>query len=132
MREIIEKIKNKQNFSEIPIHDFAPDGSWASEIARNLKTQMKTTQLRKVFTVIKDLEIKTKGKKDSEQFTDEEIYMLIPLLAYAKGRKLITEEFYNLIKVIIGDGKTTKIKTIGDYTRFAKFMTAIIAYTKQD
>ncbi len=95
---------------------------------------MKVNQLRKVFSELKNIELvlKRQGKKDSDDFNDPRLSLLIPQLAYAKARKLIREDFYELMKVVIGDKKTTKIKKVGDYRRFVEFMTAIVAYHKQD
>lgn len=95
---------------------------------------MKPNQLRKVFHELKRMELETrqKGKKDSsDPFENQRIYLLIPQLAYAKARELIQEDFYTLMKLIIGDSKTTKVKSIADYRRFVEFMTAIVAYHKK-
>lgn len=131
MKAITENIRAAASFKEIPVERFAPSGSWAEAIAEKLKNDMKTTQLRKVFTSIKSMEQKTKGKNGDDPFDDPAIFMLVPHLAYAKGRKLITGDFYDLIKTIIGDGKSGKIKTVNDFRRFVDFMTAIVAYHKQ-
>ncbi|MFH1581739.1 MAG: type III-A CRISPR-associated protein Csm2 [Pseudomonadota bacterium] len=123
--------KNK-TFKDVSIIEFAPPGKWAEKIA-NQNKKMNTTQLRKVFTTIKSLELKVKGKKMEDKFDEPELYMLIPLLAYAKGRKVIPPDsgFYEMMKAIIGDGITGKIQTVGDFKQFVNFMTAIIAYHKE-
>ena len=131
MDKIIKAIKAKTHFKDVPIIDFAPKDKWADKIAEKLGDKMKTTQLRKFFTSIKSMEQKTKGKDKTDHFNDPSIYMLIPHLAYAKARKLIIPDFYNLIKEIIGDGQNGKIKTVEDFNRFVEFMTAIVAYHKQ-
>ena len=125
MTEILDKIKS---FSELKVEEFAPPGKWADTIAR--KQDMKTTQLRKVFTTIKQIDLKVKGEKDDKDFSDPSLYMLVPHLAYAKARKFISDDFYELIKTIIGDGREGKIKKVKDFRRFAEFMTAIVAYHK--
>lgn len=122
---------NTKNFRDVQIIEFAPPGKWAHSIAQKLDKEMKITQLRKIFTTIKSLEMKVKGKNQNEIFSEQEFYMLIPHLAYAKGRKLIPADFYDLMKAIIGDGKYGKIKTVEDFRRFVDFMTAIIAYHKE-
>ena len=131
MDDIINKIIEKKNFKDIPISDFAPADKWSDMIAKQLGDKMKTTQLRKFFTEIKLMEQKNKGKDLNAPFSDPKLFMLIPHLAYAKARKLIIPKFYDLMKTIIGDGNSGKIKTIGDYQRFVEFMTAIVAYHKQ-
>lgn len=121
-----------KTFKDVLITEFAPPGKWA-EIIANKNKKMKTTQLRKVFTTIKSLELKVKGRNPAEPFNEPGLYMLIPHLAYAKGRKVIPQDsgFYEMMKAIIGDGTNSKIKTIGDFRQFVDFMTAIIAYHKE-
>lgn len=132
IKEITEHLTSK-TFAEIDVDLFAPEGKWASQIAEYLGNKMKVNQLRKVFGELKNIELalKRQGKKDSDDFNDPRLSLLIPQLAYAKARKLIREDFYELMKVVIGDKKTTKIKKAGDYRRFVDFMTAIVAYHKQ-
>jgi len=131
MKEIIEIIKRKNSFQDVDIIEFAPSDAWAETIARSLKDKMKTTQLRKVFASIKQMELKAKARKDEDIFNDSKIYMMLPHLAYAKARKFINDDFYSLMKVIIGNGTSGKIKHVGDFKRFVEFMTAIVAYHKQ-
>lgn len=128
IEKIIEEIKNRRKFKEVKVDEFAKAESWADLIAQSLGDKMKTTQLRKVFTSIKLMDQRTKGKLESEQFNDPDLYMLLPQMAYAKARKLIIPEFYDLIKTVINDGK---IVDIGDFRRFVQFLTAIVAYHKQ-
>ena len=134
IEEIITKhLTSTKTFAEIDVDLFAPDGKWASQIAKYLGDKMKVNQLRKVFGELKNIELtlKRQGKKDSDEFNEPRLSLLIPQLAYARARKLIRKDFYELMKVVIGDKKTTKIKTAGDYRRFVEFMTAIVAYHKQ-
>jgi CRISPR-associated protein Csm2 len=131
MDKIIQAIRNKKSFKEVAIMEFAPSGKWADSIAASLGDKMKTTQLRKVFTAIKLIEQNVRGKKKDEPLDAPSLYMMMPHLAYAKARKLINDDFYNLMKEILGDGKSGKIQTVEDFLRFAEFMTAIVAYHKQ-
>lgn len=131
MDQIIQAIKSKSSFKDLEILEFAPSGQWAESIAKSLGEKMKTTQLRKVFTAIKLIEQNVRSKKKDDLLNDPSLYMLMPHLAYAKARKLINDDFYNLMKEIIGDAKTGKIKTVKDFMRFTEFMTAIVAYHKQ-
>jgi len=127
INKIKDLIEEKESFKEVTIKEFAlPDG-WANKIAEDLGNKMKTAQLRKVFNSIKLMEQKIKDENKQNKFDDPNLYMLLPHLAYAKGKKLIPNEFYELMKVIISN----KIKTIGDFERFCEFMTAIVAYHKQ-
>jgi len=128
IQNIIKEINNCEQFHKVEIKKFAlPEEGWADQIAEAMKRKMNTTQLRKVFNSIKLLEQKNRDKKDEDKFDDPKLYMILPYLAYAKGRKFIPPDFYDLIKVIIQE----KIKTVGDFRRFCEFMTAIVAYHKQ-
>lgn len=93
MRKIIEQIEKKTSFSEVSIKEFAPAGKWADTVAGGMK-KMKTAQLRKLFTSIKQVERKVQGKKEADKFEGAELYMLVPHLAYAKARELITGDFF--------------------------------------
>ncbi|PIS38398.1 MAG: type III-A CRISPR-associated protein Csm2, partial [Nitrospirae bacterium CG08_land_8_20_14_0_20_52_24] len=105
-----------------------PPEKWADTIAKD--QDMKTTQLRKVFTSIKQIELRVKGEDDEKDFNDSSLFMLVPHLAYAKARGFIKADFYELIKTIIGNGQNGKIKKVKDFRRFSEFMTAIVAYHK--
>ena len=130
MDEIIKEI-GERAFGDVAVMEFAPEGKWADIIAdKHLGKDMKTTQLRKVFTTIKQMDLKVKGKNDDDEFNDPSIYMMMPHLAYAKARKFINDDFYKLIKTIVGDGQKGKIKKVKDFKRFSEFMTAIVAYHK--
>jgi CRISPR-associated protein Csm2 len=132
MKQIIDAINKKGSFGDIEVTEYAPAGKWADVIAKDyLGKEMKTTQLRKVFTTIKQMDLKVKGKQDTDAFNDPALYMLIPNLAYAKARGFIKSEFYELIKAIVGDAQSSKIKKVKDFKRFSEFMTAIVAYHKQ-
>lgn len=123
---------NSKTFKDVSAKDFAPPGKWAETVAKEqVGREMKTTQLRKIFTSIKQMELKAKAKNAGAAFEDPAIFMLIPHLAYAKARGFIKADFFTLIKSIIGDGSSGKIKTVEDFQRFVEFMTAIVAYHKE-
>lgn len=128
MNEIIKAIQTKGSFGDIGVKEFAPPGKWADDIAKG--QEMKTTQLRKVFNSIKQMEVKVKGKNEEESFDDQTLYMMVPHMAYAKARGFIKPEFYDLFKNIIGDGQSGMIRKVKDFKRFSEFMTAIVAYHK--
>lgn len=93
---------------------------------------MKTSQLRKVFSEIKRIELLIKGERDEAIFENSDLLLLLPQMAYAKARDLIQPDFYEIIKLIIGKGgNETKIKTVEDFRKFVELMTAIVAYHKQ-
>jgi len=91
------------------------------------KDRLKSTQLRKFFHALKDIERTYKTKKENDPFNFSDVSPVLPELAYALGRELIPREFYDLMKECLSD---RKLKTVKDYRRFIEFLTAILAYHK--
>ncbi|MFN3787183.1 type III-A CRISPR-associated protein Csm2 [Sulfurihydrogenibium azorense] len=123
---IVQKIKSAQKLSDVLTpKEFAPIGGWADEITKKLKSELSTSQLRKIFIEIKSICDDREVLKNKTR-----LYLLYPKLAYAKGRKLIPNEFYDLIIACLDklkDGKADE----EDFKNFGDFMTAIVAYNKQ-
>lgn len=125
---IIARIQKVNSFSEIKAEEYALPKGFAERIARG-ERDMKTAQLRKFFTKIKNLEKKLQGKSKNETLSNEfknEVYLIIPELAYSKSRGLIKQGFFEIITTAIRD----KLKTVDDFRNFSRFMTAIVAYKK--
>lgn len=127
INDVKKKIEEIKTFSELDPAFYAPEGKAAHVVALNVKNTMKVTQLRKFFGHIKQIEAKIKGKKNEETFDPTHLYILMPELAYALGRNLISQDFYELMKICLSP---KKIKTIGDFRRFVEFFSAILAYHK--
>lgn len=124
--EILEKIKELGSFKDLKPEEFALPGKMADRIAQ-ADRRMKTSQLRKFFTKIKNIEKKLKGKSALEEDLKNEMYMIVPELAYALGRELIGKDSYDTIATIIKE----KIRSKEDFINFSRFMTAIVAYKKK-
>ncbi|NPA52089.1 MAG: type III-A CRISPR-associated protein Csm2 [Aquificae bacterium] len=133
IEEFTQKIERASSLSEVLLpKEFAPfETGWAFKIVKQLKEQhkddkrkypeFKTTQLRKIFTEIKEI----CQRKDKER-----LYLLYPKLAYSKGRKLIPDNFYKLIVACLDKLKTSNNEE--DFERFEEFITAIVAYNKYE
>lgn len=123
---LVQKIKSAPKLSDVLTpKEFAPVGGWADEITKKLKSELSTSQLRKIFIEIKSICDDREVLKNKTR-----LYLLYPKLAYAKGRKLIPNEFYDLIIACLDklkDGKADE----KDFKNFGDFMTAIVAYNKQ-
>ncbi len=129
--DLISEIKNVDSLKEVfKPEDYAlPDG-WAHKTAQSLsKDAMNSNQLRKIFTQLKTIEDKIDRSKSSEITNEQmnEILLIMPQIAYANGRRLISWPFYNLMKECI---TPKKIKDKEDYKSFVSFYTAVIAYSK--
>jgi len=131
IEEIKEEIERASKLSQVLTPDkFAPPEGWAKKIVEALKrgrsTKLKTSQLRKIFTEVKEIcDKKIKGIGDG----DTELYLLYPKLAYAQGRDLMPKDFYELLVVCLNKLKNSGDKD--DFKVFKEFMTAIVAYNKQ-
>ena len=134
---VIRLISNpKFIFSKLEPESFAPapDDQWtgggAAYVVAKSQGKMKITQLRKLFAEIKRLDTILKGK-DNDQPLDNEFYtriwLLHPELAYARGRGLIDDSFFRLIRLSLSKDK---LNTVADFHRLADFITAIVAYRK--
>lgn len=131
IEKFTEKIKNSKSLSEVlNPQDFAPfETGWAYKIVKQLKCQheknkklfpeFKTTQLRKIFTEIKEI---------TQQKNKERLFLLYPKLAYSKGRKLIPDNFYKLLVACLDKLKVSNNSE--DFDRFEKFIETIVAYNK--
>jgi CRISPR-associated protein Csm2 len=111
---------------------FAEPDQVADKIAESYvkEGEMKTTQLRKVFHALKENERIVKAKKDEEELdpsTTTRIRLLVPEIAYARGRKLIPQEFYELMRLCLS---SNKLKKVGDLRVLMQLLTAILAYQK--
>lgn len=130
--KILDEIGKLKMLKDLSIKLIADENGYADKVAHTLRN-MKTTQLRRFFGAIKLIE-RTIEEENSEKAWDEveaEFYLLKPKIAYAKGRKLISEEFYQVLKVSLNkiDVGTNQEK-IENFKRFVKFLESIVAYHK--
>lgn len=131
INDLIAEIKKADSLKEVFVPEkYALPNGWAHKTAERLsKDAMNSNQLRKIFTQLKTIEENIDRNKDN-QLTNEQmnqILLLMPQIAYAKGRNLITWPFYNLMKECINP---KKIRDKEDYKSFVSFYTAVVAYSK--
>jgi len=131
IKDVIEHIKGLESLSELDVEYYAVENGAADIVAQNVKREMKVNQLRRFFDEIKRIQIEYRGKDLDESFDPKKLYKILPELAFALGRKLITHDYYRLMKECIrnDDGKT-RIKTVRDFDCFVNFLSAILAYHK--
>lgn len=140
--ELIREIKNANTLKDVFTPEkYALPGGWADSIASIIiiedskkkqennkkKASMNSNQLRKIFTQLKNIEKKLDEKQKLDENLTNEILLLMPQIAYTRGRELISESFYNLLKECIS---SNKIMDKEDFKRFVKFYEAVIAYSK--
>ncbi|KAF5430048.1 CRISPR-associated protein Csm2 [Candidatus Methanomarinus sp.] len=126
--KILKGIEKLDMFKDLDIKLLADEGEYADTLANKLRN-MKTTQLRRFFGAVKEIESNLNGK--SWEDVEADFYLLKPKLAYAKGRKLIPAEFYEVVKtsmnkVDVGNNQDK----IANYKMFVRFLESIVAYHK--
>ncbi|MEM4204196.1 MAG: type III-A CRISPR-associated protein Csm2 [Candidatus Methanomethylicaceae archaeon] len=119
---VIQFIQNLPSMSHLKPEDYAEVNGLAEQVG---KQEIKATQLRKIFHYIKDL--KRQFQRSGGSFDRAKVALIMPSLAYAKGRKLIPEEFYELLALCFGP---QKCKSFADFESAANFLEAIMAYHK--
>jgi CRISPR-associated protein Csm2 len=131
IRDIIKKIDSLQNMSELDEKTIAEENGYAESVARDrdIKKRLKTTQLRRIFDRVKTIERSL--NEHGWDAVQSDFYMLRPELAYAKARKLIPDQFFRLVDACMkqvdkGDNEQKR----SNYSRFVRFLEAIVAYHK--
>lgn len=122
IQDVHRFISKLPSMSHLRPEDYAEPNGLADIVA---KTEVKATQLRKIFHYIKDL--KREFQKSNASFNRAKVALIMPSLAYAKGRGHIPEEFYNLLVLCFGE---SKCRSAEDFESAANFLEAIMAYHK--
>ncbi len=129
INKMLKEIEQLTMLKDLDIKSIADEGKYAEKLAERSRSRLKTTQLRRFFGAIKDiaknLEVNEWNKVEAD------FYLLKPKLAYAKGRKLIPDEFYCVVKSLMnkidkGDENNKK----ENFIRFVQFLEAVVAYHK--
>jgi CRISPR-associated protein Csm2 len=129
--EIIAPIRKAKNLSEVGIDEIAKENGITENLAKLRGfSDLKTSQLRKFFDILKKIQVDVNDKGWNES-VENDFYMIRVNLAYARGRGLIPDEFFTLVseciaKVISPDKDLTK----KNYLRFVQIMEAMVAYHK--
>jgi CRISPR-associated protein Csm2 len=102
------------------------------KFAEELKSGVKTTQIRKFYDKLRSLEQKLEKSKLSSQKKEElneqvriGVLSLKPLLAYAVGRNKQLRNLVDVLNVAID-----KVKDYDDFKKFVEFFQTIVAYHK--
>lgn len=87
--------------------------------------ELKTAQLRRFFDPLKAIEQKVFIENREWDYVKHDFVLLTPKLAYAKGKGLIPQPFYNLIKDCL-----KRVESKEDLKSFIQFLETIVAYHK--
>ncbi len=109
--------------------EFAGEDQVAAYIAQRYKDDLKPNQTRRIFHTFKEIDRLTQHDEDNEDISEyrTQLTMLSPELAYAVGRGLIPQEFYEILQICL---RKDKLETVGDLRRLVQFLSAILAYQK--
>jgi len=94
---------------------------------KQAKDKLNPTQLRKIFHYVKKLQQGFRNRPKDEKLPRAEIALLSAQLAYASGRKLIPDPFYQVVTYCLD---ATRCQTKEDFENVSLFLEAILAYHK--
>jgi len=105
---------------------------YIDKFAKELHSDVKTTQIRKFYDKLRSLELKLEKSKLSNQKKEElneqvriGVLSLKPLLAYAVGRN---QKLGGLVDVL--NAAIDKVEDYDDFKKFVEFFQTIVAYHK--
>ncbi|MGC9517458.1 MAG: type III-A CRISPR-associated protein Csm2 [Methanomicrobiales archaeon] len=125
IKMVIGKIDKIEMLKDLKAKDFADEGGYADLVAKNSR-DLKTTQLRKFFGAIRDIEM----EKDWDHM-ETSFYLLKPKLANSVGRKLIPQDFYQFMKVSMNKVDVgTEEEKVKNFKKLVEFVEAVVAYHK--
>lgn len=132
IKEIVQDIEKNGALSKTLIpEEINLPGRMGHKIGKNLSNNngkkddsksLNTNQLRKYFQLISNV-------MSIEDFTEQrnELFKVLPQIAYAAGRKVCPKDFYYLIEACISEKALQEKK---DVEALVEFLTAIVAYSK--
>ncbi len=135
---ILQTIKSeliKQPMANFGPEKFAERDGYAEQFIKEILLRkndkkvkgLNSTQLRKIFHQVKHLEQKFRSKKPEDKIERAEIALLSAQLAYASGRDLIPDDFFDLVTFCL---KPERCSTKADFDNVAKFLETLMAYHK--
>ncbi|WP_269899141.1 type III-A CRISPR-associated protein Csm2 [Methanothermobacter thermautotrophicus] len=126
VEDVKKEIGALDKLSDMEVKKYADTGGYAEVVARANKN-LKTTQLRKFFGAIRNME----KKADSWKKIEADFYLLKPQLANARGRDLIPQKFYDvMMKVMDKVDRGNDDEKLENFRVFVSFLEAVVAYHK--
>ena len=122
--ELIEKLL--KDLHKPPWKDISKTGGHADNFSKKLN--LKTTQLRKFFDSVKNINDKLASGKNWED-VEGEAWRIIPALKYAKARGLCDDHFVKFVEE--GLRKVSEAPNKKEaFMNFSKIFEAVVAYFK--
>lgn len=135
VQQVKNHITNCGTMAELDPVLFCEEDGMADSLARSFPRgsdlgELRSTQLRKVFQGLRAVQRLISRESPNNPFWTEHgqaVARILPMLAYAAGRKLLPRDFYDILKVCLSP---QKLQTNADFARVDEFVTAILAYHK--
>lgn len=124
-RSVKAHIKSLERMKELDPKLFAEEGGMADCLAKEFgKDKLKATQLRKVFHALKSIR---RNMRRQTQFDRSQLLPIMPVLAYSTGRGNLPKEFYDILRLCLGQ---ERLQDQEDFIRTVEFVEAVMAYHK--
>ena len=125
--DIIQQIRQSKPLSEVlDKKEVCRRGGWAHRIAKASR-MLKPTQLRRFFGPIKAAA--QQYRHEGDKVDVGQLIELVPMIAYARGRGLIPEQFAELLFACLDPDK---IQTSDDIAALEMLLTAVVAWHKYE
>lgn len=126
IKQLILEIKQKNGLGGIDIKELLKPDGYAKNVVD--EAGLKRVQLRKIFSEFKI--IKERYEKGETEKVKKLMYKLYPIIQYQCNRKLISENFRDLMFVILESLENNFTKENFEHT--FEFMEALVAYIPRD
>jgi CRISPR type III-A-associated protein Csm2 len=124
VKNLIKEINEKKGLKQFDLGELIKPNKYAHEISTGLN--LTRVQLRKIFTEFKTIYEMYKKGKDQNQIKAR-LYRLYPILQYQVNRKVIDNDFKELMWVILD----SLDKDLENFDNTIEFMEALVAYLKE-
>jgi len=124
IKEFIKEINEKEGLKQFDLGKLIKPNEYAYKISTSLN--LTRVQLRKIFTEFKTIYEMYKKGKDRNQIKAR-LYRLYPILQYQVNRKVIDNDFKELMWVILD----SLDKDLENFDNTIEFMEALVAYLKE-
>lgn len=127
LNELIQRLK-KEPIANIHVRELVKPGGYAHSIVDKLG--VKRSQLRKVFSEMKEIFERVKEKGTIDEEIEVKFYMLYPIIEYQRNRGIIKEPFARLMEALLDN--LERYKTPENFEQAERFLTALVAYMKRE
>ncbi len=127
LKKVNRELKEAKSVSEVfkDTDIYKPEGKLFKILSEN-KNSFKTTQLRKIFSEIKIIEMEIERKKGLTEDIKKRILRIYPKLAYSKARGLIEKNFYHFFVLLLDKMEKDKEEAL----KVCDIFTSIVAFKK--